>query len=439
MAAEWHYGQGEEQRGPVPLEELKQLVASGQVKPTDMVWNEDMPDWLPAKDVEELFSKQKTTSEQAAIKPVPEPSASLPSKQSFDAVAVMRKVLSSCRNVIGIAALCAVLLIVVISVIFSGSRKQPDKSVAEDLPENVEDAMAVLKTNPTDPEANLAVGRYYCFRKGDWDKGLPMFAQGSDASLKELAATDMQKPTAPAEQKKLGDGWWDLAGSKVGATWKGSLQRAVYWYRKAVAIDPNMKTELEEKLAAIEHIPDGFEVVKRQVGSHPDKDSHEVRCTHLSLEVTKTEQENPRKPRALGAGIAGLELKGVRLLELKVKASPDMEGASEGKKTQQNIFAGFMVDYQTAEGYAKRVALCLTAFSKNRDANVPGWGKKSVPDDYVDIGKNDSYQLDLQKWAPPGWTGQVWFGVVLQQRKPNTYLKAVLFPNSASQATGSSK
>lgn len=66
MATEWHYGQGEEQHGPVPLEELKQLVASGQVQPTDMVWNADMPDWLPAQDVEELFPKQQPRSEPAA-------------------------------------------------------------------------------------------------------------------------------------------------------------------------------------------------------------------------------------------------------------------------------------------------------------------------------------------------------------------------------------
>ena len=37
-----------------------------------------------------------------------------------------------------------------------------------------------------------------------------MLAQGSDAALKELATAEMRKPTAAEEQKKLGDGWWDL-------------------------------------------------------------------------------------------------------------------------------------------------------------------------------------------------------------------------------------
>jgi beta-glucosidase len=447
MAAQWHYGQGEEQHGPVPLEELKQLVASGQVQPTDMVWNAAMPDWLPAGDVEELFPKQKTASERAAAEPVPEPSPSGSSRQPSDAAAAIRKPLSSHRNVVGIAALCAVLIIVVASVYIFGSRKHLDKTAgkgvtkqeqSEELPENVENAMATLTTNPADPDANLAVGRYHCFRKGDWDKGLPMLAQGSDASLKELATADLRKPTAPEEQMKLGDGWWDFAGNKLILTFKGSEQRGAYWYRKAVVAGSTRKAEIEEKVAAIQHVPDGFEVIKRHVGSIPDKDSYEVRCTHLSLEVTKTGKKDPQKPRTLGLGIAGLELKGARRLDLKVKSSPDLEGES-GNKRNKNVFAGFMVDYQTAEGYAKRVALCLTAFSKERDVNTPGWGKKSVPDDYVDLGRKDSYQLDLQKWAPPGWTGQVWFGVVLQQHKPNMFLKAAIVPQVASQGTGSSK
>jgi hypothetical protein len=348
MAAQWHYGQGEEQHGPVPLEELKQLVASGQVQPTDMVWNADMPEWLPAGEVEELFPKRKTASEQVAAEPAREPSPSGASRQPADAVATIPKVLSSRRNVIGIAAVCGVVLIVVVFLLFSGSRKQADKSVA--------------------------------------------------ATPVSEAAKEQQPAKPPAE----------------------TVAR-------------------EKQPPEVEQLPDGSIVVARRVGSHPDADSYQTKSTHLSLEVTKSGKDTPEKPNALGSGVAGLELKGARLLELKVKASSDLEGANEEKKVNKNIFAGFMVDYQTAEGYAKRVALCLTAFSKERDVKAPGWGKNSVPDDYMDIGKKDSYQLDLQKWAPPGWTGQVWFGVVLQQHKPNTYLKAELSPHVASQETGSPK
>ena len=45
----------------------------------------------------------------------------------------------------------------------------------------VEEAMAVLQREPADPEANLTVGKYTCFAKGQWSKGLPLLALGNDA------------------------------------------------------------------------------------------------------------------------------------------------------------------------------------------------------------------------------------------------------------------
>src|SRR5690606_27927305 len=48
--------------------------------------------------------------------------------------------------------------------------------------EQVAAARKTLDESPTDPEANLLVGKYSCFVKGDWDTGLPMLALGSDAA-----------------------------------------------------------------------------------------------------------------------------------------------------------------------------------------------------------------------------------------------------------------
>ena len=35
------------------------------------------------------------------------------------------------------------------------------------------ESLATLEKEPADPKANLAVGRYLCFFKGNWDQGLP--------------------------------------------------------------------------------------------------------------------------------------------------------------------------------------------------------------------------------------------------------------------------
>src|SRR5690606_28208364 len=39
-----------------------------------------------------------------------------------------------------------------------------------------EEARKVLEDSATDPEANEVVGRYLCFVRGDWERGLPHLA-----------------------------------------------------------------------------------------------------------------------------------------------------------------------------------------------------------------------------------------------------------------------
>ena len=63
-----------------------------------------------------------------------------------------------------------------------------------------------LAANPDDADACLVVGRWYCFSRGDWEKGLNLLAKGSDASLKSVAAAEVgAKPTTADEKVALGD------------------------------------------------------------------------------------------------------------------------------------------------------------------------------------------------------------------------------------------
>ncbi|MHB0956817.1 MAG: DUF1559 family PulG-like putative transporter [Pirellulaceae bacterium] len=98
-----------------------------------------------------------------------------------------------------------------------------------------------------DPEAHLQAGRYYCFTKGEWEKGLPFLAKGSDSRLKQLAAAELTPPTVPADQLELADGWWNLAASEK--AYQAAFQRrAVYWYQRVLPGLPSglwrAKTEL---------------------------------------------------------------------------------------------------------------------------------------------------------------------------------------------------
>ena len=62
--SDWYYARGNQQQGPVPLQVIQDMARSGQLLPTDLVWRQGMPNWLPASQVSEVFS-------QAAAAPAP--------------------------------------------------------------------------------------------------------------------------------------------------------------------------------------------------------------------------------------------------------------------------------------------------------------------------------------------------------------------------------
>ena len=135
--------------------------------------------------------------------------------------------------------------------------------------EEVETAMKTLDEKPLDPEANLAVGKYLCFKKGDWKQGRSMLALGGDATLKALALKEIERPADAAEQARLGDGWWDLAEKEAGAAQKNLQVRACHWYKKALPeLSGLAKDKVEKRVAEVE---------KDDAEAGPDSDAHPQR------------------------------------------------------------------------------------------------------------------------------------------------------------------
>ncbi len=98
----------------------------------------------------------------------------------------------------------------------------------------VAEAMKKVAANPSDADANLAVGRWTCFVEGKWKKGLPLLAKGKDAALSAVAKQDLADPKDPKAQMDLGDAWWTLS-EKEPSPGKAALQaRAVRWYNEAL-------------------------------------------------------------------------------------------------------------------------------------------------------------------------------------------------------------
>ncbi len=122
--------------------------------------------------------------------------------------------------------------------------------------EIAKDHFAKLKTAPDDEAANLAVGRFYCLFKQDWDAGIVCLLKCSDAKLKAAAEKDANALSGTEVDKmSAGDAWYDLA-NQLAVDIKPALQvRAHYWYTRSVADVRGLnKTRVEKRIAEIQPI-----------------------------------------------------------------------------------------------------------------------------------------------------------------------------------------
>ena len=99
--------------------------------------------------------------------------------------------------------------------------------------DRVKQDRATLKDMPDDPAANMSVGKFVCFFKGDWMMGLPMLAKGLDPKIQSLAKQDLSAPTMSAAQLELGNAWWDFGEGLDKAEQTAIRLRAIYWYKQA--------------------------------------------------------------------------------------------------------------------------------------------------------------------------------------------------------------
>ena len=69
MADEWHVSVDGTQRGPLTSEQVRSLVSSGRLKPTDHIWKDGMTDWVAASTVRGLFPQQQSVPQKRAGPP----------------------------------------------------------------------------------------------------------------------------------------------------------------------------------------------------------------------------------------------------------------------------------------------------------------------------------------------------------------------------------
>jgi hypothetical protein len=116
----------------------------------------------------------------------------------------------------------------------------------------VQNATAALEKDPLDPGANLTVGKYRCFVRGQWNRGISMLALGGNAMLKQLAVQQLKGVNDAAAQRALGDAWWQLADPEEGVVKRNLQGQAATWYRRAVPrLTGSAKEDVETRLKTL--------------------------------------------------------------------------------------------------------------------------------------------------------------------------------------------
>ncbi|HEY1186832.1 MAG TPA: hypothetical protein VGE74_04200 [Gemmata sp.] len=124
--------------------------------------------------------------------------------------------------------------------------------------EPVQAAQKALGANPNDATAAGVVGRYCCFQKGSWERGLPLLAASDDAKLKLVADKELAGPKEPTELVAVGDGWYDLGKTAPAHHKRAMLSRAHEFYTKAAPdLTGLTRTRVDKRLEELEKVTNG--------------------------------------------------------------------------------------------------------------------------------------------------------------------------------------
>ncbi len=123
-------------------------------------------------------------------------------------------------------------------------------------------SLAAYRQNPNDGQAAADVGRYLCFIKGDWQRGLPLLTEGGPQVLQDMATLDLKGASDSTNKVAIADAWWDLSEKARSSVYRQSARdRAALWYRQAYEVMPDsldrlhVKARLDEAEEALSSSP----------------------------------------------------------------------------------------------------------------------------------------------------------------------------------------
>ncbi|TWU56780.1 hypothetical protein Poly51_26970 [Rubripirellula tenax] len=299
-------------------------------------------------------------------------------------------------------------------------------------------AKKALALSPDDPIMNQKVGVYLCLYRGRWDEGLKFLAAGPDAPITTVATSEIVDNKDVNSAIAVADGWYDLGDRMPDPQSRNAvLTHAMAWYLAAQGAATGLvRKKIDQRVdELVAKYPDHPVTNTISLAGSPPASSDDQspmildRRTRTSSEFRSIARADDRtlvvgigrRPDGLGQAEAGIELRSVKKLTVKGSLTPaDMVTVDAFTK------CGFVVDYHTPAGYTRRVFLGLALEPGRTFSKMPLWGTAMEPETITDLGRRDSYDIDLQRWAPKDWDGQSWFSLVIQNAGTDRTLEATL-------------
>ena len=76
MGEQWYFMENGQQQGPIDVVELRRFAATGRIAPATMVWQQGLPQWIPAARLNGLFPSEPATPPPPPVDSAPPPPSS---------------------------------------------------------------------------------------------------------------------------------------------------------------------------------------------------------------------------------------------------------------------------------------------------------------------------------------------------------------------------
>ncbi|MEX2188700.1 MAG: hypothetical protein WD875_17965, partial [Pirellulales bacterium] len=119
-----------------------------------------------------------------------------------------------------------------------------------------QNALKLLAKDSTDPAANLVAGRFLCFVRGDWNKGVPHLARSGDEKLRKAAEKELTDPDGVDDWEALGDLWQAASDAASEGDRAACAAAAEFWYAKALQASSGLrKVKIQRSLEKVGPVP----------------------------------------------------------------------------------------------------------------------------------------------------------------------------------------